>query len=52
MTQCNTLNEKLSNSQLHKLKSKIKNNTEVTLKISSNTVGNLMMKIIFRISSY
>ena len=38
MTQCNTLNVKLSNSQLTKLKSGIKNNTEVTLKLSSNVV--------------
>ena len=39
MTQYNTLNVKLSNSQLNKLKSGIKNNTEVTLEISSNVVG-------------
>ena len=39
MTQYKTLNVKLSNSQLNKLKSKKKNNTEVTLKISSNAVG-------------
>ena len=39
MTQYKTLNVKLSNSQLNKLKSKKKNNTKVTLKISSNTVG-------------
>ena len=39
MTQYNTLNVKLSHSQLNKLKSAIKNNTEVTLKISSNVVG-------------
>ena len=39
MTQYNTLNVKLSNSQLNKLKSGIKNGTEVTLKISSNDVG-------------
>ena len=38
MTQCNTLNVKSSNSQLNKLKSGIKNNTKVTLKISSNVV--------------
>ena len=35
MTQYNTFNVKLSNSQLNKLKSGIKDNTEVTLKISS-----------------
>ena len=39
MTQYNTLNVKLSISQLNKLKSEIKNNTEITLKISSNVVG-------------
>ena len=38
MTQYNTLNVKLSNSQLNKLKLGIKNCTEVTLKISSNFV--------------
>ena len=32
-------NIKLSNSQLNKLKSGIKGDTEVTLKISSNVVG-------------
>ena len=39
MTQYNTLNVKLSNSQLNKLKLGIKNGTEVTLKISSDVVG-------------
>ena len=39
MTQYNTLNVKLSNSQLNKLQSGIKNGTEVTSKISSNMVG-------------
>ena len=39
MTQYNTLNVKLSNLQLNKLKSGTKNGTEVTLKISSNVVG-------------
>ena len=39
MTHYNDLNVKLSNSQLRKLKSGIKNDTEVTLKISSNVVG-------------
>ena len=38
MTQYNTLNVKLSNLQLNKLKSGIKNGTEVTLKIHSNVV--------------
>ena len=39
MTQYNTLNVKFSNSQLNKLKSGIKNDTLVTLNLSSNTVG-------------
>ena len=39
MTQYNTLNVKLSNLQLNKLKSGVKNGTEVTLKLSSNVVG-------------
>ena len=39
MTQYNILNIKLSNSQLNKLKSGIKNCTEVTLKLSWNVVG-------------
>ena len=39
MTQYNTSNVKLSNSQLNKLKLGIKNETEVTLKIKSNVVG-------------
>ena len=39
MTQYNTLNANLTNSQIYKLKSGIKNSTEVTLKISSNVVG-------------
>ena len=40
MTQCNCLNVKLSNSQLNKLKSAIKNESEVVLRLSSNIVGN------------
>ena len=39
MAQHNTLNAKLSTLQLNKSKSGIKNGTEVTLKISSNIVG-------------
>ena len=38
MTQC--LNVKLSNSQLNKLKSAIKNKTDVILRLSSNLIGN------------
>ena len=40
MTQYNSLNVKLSNSQLSKLKSAIKNENDVVLRISSNMVGN------------
>ena len=39
MTKCNTLNVKLSNSQLNKLKLGIKSGTEVTLNLSSNKIG-------------
>ena len=39
MTQCNSLNVKLSNSQLNKFKSAIKNETEVVLRLSSNIIG-------------
>ena len=40
MTQYNSLNVKLSNLQLNnKLKSAIKNETEVVLKLSSNMIG-------------
>ena len=40
MTQYNSLNVKLSNSQLSYLKSAIKNENDVVLRISSNMVGN------------
>ena len=40
MIQYNSLNVKLSNSQLNKLKSAIKNGTDVVLRLSSNMVGN------------
>ena len=40
MTQYNSLNVKLSNSQLNKFKSTIKNETEVVLRLSSNIIGN------------
>ena len=39
MTQYNSLNAKLSNSQLNKLKSAIKNKTEAVLRLLSNMVG-------------
>ena len=40
MTQYNSLNVKLSNSQFNKSKSAIKNETEVVLRLSSNVIGN------------
>ena len=40
MTKYNSLNVKLSNSQLRKLKSAIKNKTDVVLRLSSNMIGN------------
>ena len=40
MTQSNSLNVKLSNLQLKKLKSAIKNETDVVLRLSSNMIGN------------
>ena len=40
MTQYNSLNVSLSNLQLNKLKSSIKNETDVVLRLSSNMVGN------------
>ena len=47
MTQCNTLNVKLSNLQLNKLKSGIINGTEVTLKVSSDVVSDFNDEINF-----
>ena len=49
MTYYNTLNVKLSNLQPNKLKSGIKNGTEVTLKASPNVVCNSNNDILFRI---
>ena len=40
MTHYNSLNVELSNSQLNKLKSAIKNETYVILSLSSNMIGN------------
>ena len=40
MTKYNSLNVKLSNSQLNKLKSPIKNKTNDVLRLSSNMIGN------------
>ena len=40
MTQYNSLNVKLPNSKLNKLKSAIKNGNDVILRLSSNMIGN------------
>ena len=40
MTQYNSLNVKLSNPQLNKLKSAIENGTDVILRLASNMIGN------------
>ena len=40
MIQYNNLNVKLANSQLNKLKSAIKNETDVVLRLSANMIGN------------
>ena len=47
MTQYNSLNVKLSNPQLNKLKSAIKNESEVALRLSSNMIGDSDDKINF-----
>ena len=39
MTKYNSLNVKLSNSKLNKLKTATKNETEVVLRLSSNMIG-------------
>ena len=52
MTQYNPLNVKLSNSQLNKLKSAMKNGTEVILKLSSNIIGRPNDKLIFHSNYY
>ena len=48
MAQYNSLDVKLSNSQLNKLKSAIKSETEVVLRLSSNMIGDSGDKINFR----
>ena len=52
MTKRNILNVELFNSQLNKLKSGIKNITEVTLNLSSNWLEILAMRLIFYMSYY
>ena len=41
MTDCNSLNVKVSNSHLNKSKLALKNETEVVLTLASNTIGRL-----------
>ena len=50
MTQYNSVNVKLSNSQLDKLKSAIKNETKAVLRLSKSILVTLMMKLIFHIN--
>ena len=53
MTQYNSLNVKLSNSQLNKLKPAIEDGTEVVLSLLSNMIGGSDDKIkIFYMSYY
>ena len=53
MTQSNSLNVILSNSQIHNLKSEIKNGTGVTLNLSSNMICDCnMMRLIFQMNYY
>ena len=52
MSQYNTLNIKLSNSQLNKLKLGIENGTKVTLKLSSKAIGDCIGETIFFINFY
>ena len=47
MTQYSSLNVKLSNLQLHKLKSVIKNETDMVLRLSSNMIGSSDDETIF-----
>ena len=50
MTQYDALNVQLSDSQLNKLKSRIKNDTEVILHLMLLVI--LMIKIIFHVSCF
>ena len=47
MSKYNNLNVKLSNSQLNQLKSAIKNETAIILRLSSNMIGNSDDETIF-----
>ena len=52
MTQYNSLNVKLSNSQLNKLKTVIKNETELVLRFSPNMAGDSNDKTEFALNYY
>ena len=52
MTQYNTLNIKLSNSELYKLTSAVQNGTKVPLNLSSNIVEDSNVKKIFHTNYY
>ena len=52
MTQCSTLNVKLSSSQLDNLKSGIKNSFGVTFNLSAMWLVILMMELIVHINYY
>ena len=52
MTHYNTLNVNLSNSQLNKLKSGIKNGTKVNLKLSPNVFSDSNVQLTFPINYY
>ena len=47
MTQCNSVNVKLSNSQLNKLKSAIKNENDVVIRLSPSMIGDTNNKTNF-----
>ena len=49
MTQYNSLNVKLLNSQLNKFKSAIKNETEVVLRFSSNMIGDNETNFLYKL---
>ena len=51
MTQYSSLNEKLSNSQLNKLKSALEDGTEVVLRLSSTIIGDSNDKINFSLTN-
>ena len=52
MTQYNRLNTKLSNSKVNKLKSAIKNETEVVIRLSPNMIDDSNGENIFLMNYY